>query len=73
MLFKNDNNLCAVGNDAFLNKQNYKESNWVKGNISKSPEYFMVDTEPHQQKVHPKLQVGKFVVTSVGLIMQKRA
>jgi len=36
------------------------------------PEDFMVDTEPHQQKVHLKLQVGKFVVTSIGLIMQKK-
>ncbi|MEO6253408.1 MAG: hypothetical protein ABIO79_08895 [Ferruginibacter sp.] len=36
------------------------------------PEDFMVDTEPHQQKVHVKLQVGKYVVTSIGLIIQKR-
>jgi hypothetical protein len=36
------------------------------------PEDFMVDTEPHQQKVHVKLQVGKFVVTSIGLIIQKK-
>lgn len=37
------------------------------------PEDFMVDTEPHQQKVHVKLQVGKYVVTSVGLIIRKRS
>ena len=36
------------------------------------PEDFMVDTEPHQQKVHLKLQVGKYVVTSIGLIIQKK-
>jgi SAM-dependent methyltransferase len=36
------------------------------------PEDYMVDTEPHQQKVHVKLQVGKYVVTSIGLIIQKR-
>lgn len=36
------------------------------------PEDFMVDTEPHQQKVHLKLQVDKYVVTSIGLIIQKR-
>lgn len=35
------------------------------------PEDFMVDTEPHQQKVHLKLQVDKYVVTSIGLIIQK--
>jgi hypothetical protein len=36
------------------------------------PEDFMVDTEPHKQEVHVKLQVGKYVVTSIGLIIQKR-
>ena len=36
------------------------------------PEDFMVDTEPHEQKVHLKLQVDKYVVTSIGLIIQKR-
>lgn len=37
------------------------------------PEDFMVDTEPHQQKVHLKLQVDKYVVTSIGLIIQKKS
>ncbi len=37
------------------------------------PEDFMVDTEPHQQKVHVKLQVDKYVVTSIGLIIQKKS
>ncbi len=36
------------------------------------PEDFMVDIEPHQQKIHLKLQVDKYVVTSIGLIMQKK-
>lgn len=36
------------------------------------PEDYMVDTEPHRQKVHVKLQVGKYVVTSIGLIIQKK-
>jgi len=36
------------------------------------PEDFMVDTEPHDQKIHIRLQVGKFVVTSIGLIIQKK-
>ncbi|MEO6539439.1 MAG: hypothetical protein ABIN74_00555 [Ferruginibacter sp.] len=36
------------------------------------PEDFMVDTEPHQQKVHVKLQVGKYVVTSIGIIIRKK-
>jgi len=36
------------------------------------PEDFMVDVEPHQQKVHLKLQVDKYVVTSIGLIIQKK-
>lgn len=33
---------------------------------------FMVDTEPHLQKVHLKLQIDKYVVTSIGLIIQKK-
>ena len=36
------------------------------------PEDFMVDVEPHKQAVHIKLQVGKYVVTSIGLIIQKK-
>ena len=37
------------------------------------PEDFMVDVEPPQQKIHLKLQVDKFVVTSIGLIIQKKS
>jgi len=44
----------------------------VDFSIGGLPEDFMVDTEPHQQKVHLKLQVDKYVVTSIGLIMQKK-
>lgn len=36
------------------------------------PEDFAVDVEPHQQKIHLKLQVDKYVVTSIGLIIQKK-
>jgi hypothetical protein len=36
------------------------------------PEDFMVDTEPHEQKVPLKLQVDKYVVTSIGLIIRKK-
>jgi hypothetical protein len=36
------------------------------------PEDYMVDTEPHEQKIHLKLQVGKYVVTSIGLIIRKK-
>lgn len=36
------------------------------------PEDFQVDFLPHQQKVHLKLQLDQFVVTSIGLIIQKR-
>jgi len=37
------------------------------------PEDYQVDVQPHSQKVHLKLQVDKFVVTSIGLIIQKKA
>lgn len=36
------------------------------------PEDFEVDIYPHKQKTHLKLQVGPFVVTSIGLIIRKR-
>ena len=36
------------------------------------PEDFLVDVEPHQQKIHLKLQVDKYVVTSIGLIIRKK-
>lgn len=54
-----------------LRKQGHfvEELNFALGGL---PEDFMVDTEPHQQKVHVKLQVGKYVVTSIGLIIQKK-
>ncbi len=35
-------------------------------------EDFMVDTIPHKQLVHLKLQVDCFVVTSIGLIIRKK-
>ena len=37
------------------------------------PEDYMVDTEPHLQDIHLKLQVGKYVVTSIGLILRKKS
>lgn len=36
------------------------------------PEDFKVDVHPHLQDVHLKLQVDKYVVTSIGLIIQKK-
>jgi SAM-dependent methyltransferase len=36
------------------------------------PEDYQVDTIPHEQKVHLKLQIDRFVVTSLGLIIRKK-
>jgi hypothetical protein len=36
------------------------------------PEDFMVDVLPHEQKVHLKLQINEFVVTSIGIIIRKK-
>ena len=36
------------------------------------PEDFNVDVHPHNEKVHLKLQLNEYVVTSIGLIIQKR-
>lgn len=36
------------------------------------PEDFAVDVFPHQEKNHLKLQLNEFVVTSIGLIIQKK-
>ncbi len=35
------------------------------------PEDYAVDTYPHQQEVHLKLQLNEYVVTSIGIIIQK--
>lgn len=35
------------------------------------PQDFDVDIFPHKQDIHLKLQVGRFVVTSIGLIIRK--
>jgi len=40
--------------------------------IGGMPEDFQVDLTPHRQEVHVKLQVGPFVVTSLGLIIRKK-
>lgn len=36
------------------------------------PEDFQVDIHPHRQDVHLKLQLDKYVVTSMGLIIRKK-
>jgi SAM-dependent methyltransferase len=36
------------------------------------PQDFDVDLFPHRQKIHLKLQIGRFVVTSIGLIIRKK-
>ena len=36
------------------------------------PQDFDVDIFPHKQDIHLKLQIGRFVVTSVGLIIRKK-
>ncbi|MGQ0739046.1 MAG: SAM-dependent methyltransferase [Bacteroidota bacterium] len=36
------------------------------------PQDFDVDLFPHRQKVHLKLQIGRYVVTSIGLIIRKK-
>ena len=36
------------------------------------PEDFNVDVFPHKQDIHLRLQLNEFVVTSIGLIIQKR-
>lgn len=36
------------------------------------PQDFNVDIFPHKQDIHLKLQIGRFVVTSIGLIIRKK-
>ncbi len=36
------------------------------------PEDFAVDFLPHKQDIHLKLQIGRFIVTSLGLIIRKK-
>jgi hypothetical protein len=44
----------------------------VDYSIGGLPEDFQVDTFPHLQDIHLKLQLNEYVVTSIGLIIQKR-
>ncbi len=36
------------------------------------PQDYTVDTIPHKQEIHLKLQIGDYVATSIGLIIQKK-
>lgn len=52
-----------------------KEGHFVEEidfSIGGLPEDYQVDVSPHRQEVHVKLQVGRFVVTSLGIIIQKK-
>jgi SAM-dependent methyltransferase len=44
----------------------------VDYSIGGLPEDFNVDISPHMQDIHLKLQLNEFVVTSIGLIIQKK-
>lgn len=51
-----------------------KEGHFVEEldfSLGSQPEDFAVDFLPHQQKIHLKLQLGDFVVSSIGLIIRK--
>lgn len=37
------------------------------------PQDYQVDIQPHKQDIHLKLQIDRFVVTSIGLIIRKKA
>lgn len=45
-----------------------EEIDYSLGNL---PEDFMVDAQPHRQDVHIRLQIDQWIVTSIGLIIQK--
>jgi SAM-dependent methyltransferase len=44
----------------------------VDYSLGGQPEDFAVDVFPHKEDVHLKLQLNEFVVTSIGLIIQKK-
>jgi len=52
------------------NKGHYVEE--LDYSLGAEPEDFQVDFIPHQQKIHLKLQLDKYVVTSIGLIIRKK-
>jgi hypothetical protein len=61
--------LDALASD--LRKQGHyvEEFDYSLGGL---PEDYHVDSLPHKQDVHLKLQLNEFVVTSIGIIIQKR-
>lgn len=52
------------------NKGHYVEE--LDYSLGTEPEDFQVDFTPHNQKIHLKLQLDKYVVTSIGLIIRKK-
>lgn len=46
-----------------------EETDYSLGNL---PEDFQVDFQPHEQKVHLRLQVDQYITTSIGLIIRKK-
>lgn len=46
-----------------------EETDYAMGNL---PEDFQVDFQPHEQKVHLRLQVDQYITTSIGLIIRKK-
>lgn len=60
--------------DAAMNELR-KEGHFVEEvdySLGGEPEDFQVDYLPHRQEVHLKLQLDKYVVTSIGLIIRKK-
>lgn len=58
-----------------LAKELRKEGHFVEEldySLGGLPEDFQVDVFPHREDVHLKLQLNEFVVTSIGLIIQKK-
>jgi hypothetical protein len=52
------------------NKGHYVEE--LDFSLGEEPEDSMIDFIPHNQKIHIKLQLDKYVVTSIGLIIRKK-
>lgn len=58
-----------------LKEQLNKDGHFVEAfdfSLGGLPADFNVDMFPHQQEVHLKLQLNEFVVTSIGIIIQKK-
>ena len=69
LLFIRKRDIESIAKELRVEGHYVEETDYSYG---EEPEDFMVDMLPHKEYVHLKLQLNEYIVTSVGLIIQKK-